>query len=96
DVSKEVIVIDTPKFMTPNSDGDFDTWHIVGIEQLPGTVVYIYDRHGKLLKTLLSTSVGWDGTYRGENMPSDDYWFVAKVKKDGVDFDVKGHFALKR
>jgi gliding motility-associated-like protein len=96
DVSKEVVVIDIPKFMTPNNDGQFDTWHIVGIEQLPGTVVYIYDRHGKLIKTLPSSSIGWDGTYRGSNMPSDDYWFVAKVKKDGVDFDVKGHFALKR
>lgn len=96
DVSKEVIVIDTPKFMTPNNDGYFDRWQIVGIEQLPGTVVYIYDRYGKLLKTLPSSSPGWDGTFRGENMPSDDYWFVAKVKKDGIDFDVKGHFALKR
>ncbi len=96
DVSKEVVVIDVPKFVTPNNDGYFDTWQIVGIEQLPGTVVYIYDRHGKLIKTLPSTSIGWDGTYRGANMPSDDYWFLAKVKKDGVDFDVKGHFALKR
>jgi gliding motility-associated-like protein len=96
DVSKEVVVIDVPKFVTPNNDGYFDTWHIVGIEQLPGTLVYIYDRHGKLIKTLPSSSKGWDGTYRGKNMPSDDYWFVAKVKKDGVDFDVKGHFALKR
>lgn len=96
DVSKEVVVIDVPKFVTPNNDGYFDTWHIVGIEQLPGTIVYIYDRHGKLIKTLPSSSPGWDGTYRGQNMPSDDYWFVAKVKKEGVDFDVKGHFALKR
>ncbi|MFH6768309.1 choice-of-anchor L domain-containing protein [Gaetbulibacter aquiaggeris] len=96
DVSKEVVVIDVPKFVTPNNDGYFDTWHIVGIEQLPGTIVYIYDRHGKLIKTLPSSSPGWDGTYRGQNMPSDDYWFLAKVKKDGVDFDVKGHFALKR
>ena len=96
DVSKEVVVIDVPKFVTPNNDGYFDTWHIIGIEQLPGTIVYIYNRHGKLLKTLPSNSVGWDGTFRGENMPSDDYWFVAKVKKDGVDFDVNGHFALKR
>ncbi len=96
DVSKEVIVFDTPKFMTPNNDGNFDTWHVIGIEQLPGTVVYIYDRYGKLLKTLSSSSSGWDGTFNGHNMPSDDYWFVAKVKKDGVNFDVKGHFALKR
>ncbi|WP_339917578.1 choice-of-anchor L domain-containing protein [Yeosuana marina] len=96
DVSKEVIVFDTPKFMTPNNDGDFDTWHIIGIEQLPGTVVYIYDRYGKLLKTLTSSSPGWDGTFNGHNMPSDDYWFVAKVKKDGLSFDLRGHFALKR
>ncbi len=96
DVSKEVFVIDIPKFVTPNNDGYFDTWHIVGIEQLPGTIVYIYDRHGKLIKTLPSTSIGWDGTYRGKNMPSDDYWFVAKVKKEGAEFEVRGHFSLKR
>lgn len=96
DVVEEVVVIDVPKFMTPNSDGYFDTWHIVGIDQLPGTVVYIYNRHGKLLKTLPHTVLGWDGTFNGENMPSDDYWFVAKVVQDGDAFDVKGHFALKR
>ncbi|WP_345006565.1 choice-of-anchor L domain-containing protein [Snuella lapsa] len=96
DVSKEVIVIDAPKFVTPNNDGAFDYWHIVGIEELPGTVVYIYDRYGKLLKTLPHTSIGWDGTFNGQNMPADDYWFFAKVKKDGVAFDLRGHFALKR
>lgn len=96
DVSKEVVVIDIPKFFTPNNDGTFDTWHIVGIEQLPGTVVYIYNRYGKLLKTLPDSIKGWDGTFNGQNMPSDDYWFVAKVKQNGESFDVKGHFSLKR
>ncbi|WP_142783291.1 T9SS type B sorting domain-containing protein [Changchengzhania lutea] len=96
DIIEEVVVIDVPKFVTPNNDGAYDRWHIVGIEQLPGTVVYIYDRYGKLLKTLPSTSMGWDGTFNGYNMPADDYWFLAKVKKDGTDFDVRGHFSLKR
>jgi len=96
DVTTEVVVIDIPKFVTPNNDGHYDTWHIIGIDQIPGTIVYIYNRHGKLIKTLPHTSIGWDGTFRGENMPSDDYWFVAKVKQNGEDFDVKGHFALKR
>ncbi len=96
DVSKEVVVIDVPKFVTPNSDGDFDTWHIVGIEQLPGTVVYVYNRHGKLLKTLPHTSPGWDGTFNGHNMPSDDYWYVANVIYKGEELNLKGHFALKR
>ncbi|NMH86483.1 T9SS type B sorting domain-containing protein [Flavivirga algicola] len=96
DITEDVVVIDIPKFVTPNSDGYYDTWHIVGIELLPGTIVYIYNRHGKLLKTLAHTSVGWDGTYNGENMPSDDYWFSADVIQDGNAFNLKGHFALKR
>ncbi len=96
DVTTEVVVIDIPKFVTPNNDGTFDTWHIVGVQEIPGTVVYIYNRHGKLLKTLPHTSIGWDGTFNGHNMPSDDYWFVAKVIQNGETFDIKGHFALKR
>ncbi len=96
DVFTEVVVVDIPKFFTPNNDRFYDTWHIVGIDQIPGTVVYIYNRHGKLLKTLSHTSIGWDGTFNGANMPSDDYWFVAKVIQNGEAFDLKGHFALKR
>ena len=95
-VSREVLVIDTPKFMTPNNDGDFDTWHITGVETLPGTIIYIFDRYGKLLKTLTSTSPGWDGIYNGNLMPSDDYWFLAKVFKNGTSFELRGHFAIKR
>ncbi|AJR04628.1 T9SS type B sorting domain-containing protein [Siansivirga zeaxanthinifaciens] len=96
DVSKEVVVIDVPKFFTPNSDGYFDNWHIIGIEEIPGTLVYIFDRYGKLLKTLPDNSIGWNGTFNGQNMPADDYWFVAKVIQDGNAFEIKGHFALKR
>lgn len=95
-ITTTVFVIDIPKFVTPNNDGAFDTWHIVGANQLPGSIVYIYNRYGKLLKTLPYTSPGWDGTFNGQNMPADDYWFVAKVIQNGNAFDIKGHFALKR
>ncbi|MBD0824058.1 T9SS type B sorting domain-containing protein [Aestuariibaculum marinum] len=96
DVITEVFVFDIPKFFTPNNDGTFDTWHVIGINQLPGTLVYIYDRYGKLLKTLTHNSIGWDGTFNGHPMPSNDYWFVAKIIQNGTPFEVKGHFALKR
>ncbi len=96
EISKEVLVLDFPKFMTPNDDGYFDTWHIVGVATLPGTVIYIYDRYGKQITYLTSNSKGWDGTYNGMNMPSSDYWFVADVKGGGHNFQAKGHFALKR
>ncbi len=96
EINKDVVVIDAPKFMTPNGDGYFDTWHIVGVETLPGTVIYIFDRYGKQLAYLTATSQGWDGRYNGELMPSNDYWFVADVKRGNIEFQVKGHFALKR
>lgn len=96
EVTKEIVVIDTPKFMTPNDDGYFDTWHITGVETLPGTVIYIYDRYGKQLAYLTSSSKGWDGTHNGHKMPASDYWFVADIKKDNTTFQLKGHFTLKR
>ncbi|MBR9846826.1 MAG: T9SS type B sorting domain-containing protein, partial [Algicola sp.] len=94
-IIKEVVVIDAPKFMTPNDDGKFDTWHITGVETLPGTVIYIFDRYGKLLKTLTSNSPGWNGYYNGNLMPNSDYWFLAKVKDGSNTFEVKGHFSLR-
>ncbi|TBN06398.1 T9SS type B sorting domain-containing protein [Hyunsoonleella flava] len=95
-ISKEVVVIDTPKFLTPNNDGYFDTWHITGVEQLEGTIIHIYDQYGKLIKSLGHNSPGWDGTYNGQHMPSNDYWFAAHVYYKGDEFDIKGHFTLKR
>ena len=96
EVTKEVVVIDAPKFMTPNGDTYFDTWHITGVETLPGTIIYIFDRYGKVLTKLTSTSRGWDGTYNGALMPANDYWFLADVRKDDIAFQVKGHFTLRR
>ncbi|MFK7748625.1 MAG: T9SS type B sorting domain-containing protein, partial [Kordia sp.] len=96
EVSEEVVVIDYIKFVTPNNDGFNDTWHIIGIETLPKSVVYIFDRYGKLLTTLRANDPGWDGNYRGRRMPSSDYWFLAEIKDGPNSFDVKGHFTLKR
>lgn len=95
-ISKEIVVFDAPKFFTPNNDGYFDTWHISAVENLPGTTINIFDRYGKQLTYLTSSTPGWDGRYNGYPMPANDYWFVANVKKDGAEFQIRGHFALRR
>ena len=96
ETTKEVLVINAQKFFTPNNDNYFDTWNIIGIETLPGSIIYIFDRYGKLLINLNHNSGGWDGTYRGYEMPANDYWFLAKIKTPTEQFEYKGHFALKR
>jgi gliding motility-associated-like protein len=95
-ISKEIVVFDAPKFFTPNNDGYFDTWHISAVENLPGTNISIFDRYGKQLTYLTSSTAGWDGTYNGYHMPASDYWYVANVVKDGSEFQIRGHFALRR
>ena len=95
-LTKDVLVIDAPKHMSPNNDGAFDTWHITGVDTLPGTVITIFNRQGKLITQLNHDSLGWDGTYNGQKMPATDYWFVANVVQNGIQFQIKGHFALRR
>ena len=93
-----VLVIDYPLFFTPNGDGYHDTWNIAGIGTQPYAKIYIFDRYGKLLKQLSPTGEGWNGTYNGALMPTDDYWFKV-VYNEPINNERKtftAHFTLKR
>jgi gliding motility-associated-like protein len=94
-LTKEVMVIDYPKYFTPNGDGIHDTWNIIGLNQ-PDAKLYIFDRYGKLLKQLSPTGIGWDGTYIGAQLPSTDYWFTLDYSENGTQKQFKSHFSLKR
>ncbi|MCF6140874.1 T9SS type B sorting domain-containing protein [Flavobacterium sp. K77] len=94
-VRKIIAITGVPKYFTPNGDGYNDYWNVKGInsEFNPNTIIYIFDRYGKLIKQVIPTSQGWDGTFAGQPMPSDDYWYTVKLQ-DGR--EIKGHFTLKR
>ncbi|MCA1745046.1 MAG: T9SS type B sorting domain-containing protein [Bacteroidales bacterium] len=86
--------IKVPNFFTPNGDGFNDTWVIEGIEKLPESIIYIYDRYGKLLKKYGSNDPAWNGEYLNQPVPSDDYWYVIHLLP--VNKYIKGNFTLKR
>jgi len=89
--------IDFPHFFTPNGDGVNDTWNIQGLSGRQGVKIYIFDRHGKLLKQLIPSSPGWDGTYNGNPLPATDYWFeVQYLDIFGNTLVYRDHFSLKR
>lgn len=94
-VEEIVSVIGFPKFLTPNNDGYHDTWQVDGLaaQFQPNTMIFIYDRYGKLLKQLDPLGAGWDGSFNGKPLPSNDYWFAVTLQ-DGRIF--KSHFTLKR
>ena len=95
-IANEVVsVIGFPNFFTPNNDGYNDSWHVFGINtpSQSNSEIFIFDRYGKLLKQLTYNSLGWDGTYNGNLMPTSDYWFYIKLSDNRI---FKGHFTLKR
>ncbi len=91
-----VLIIDYPRFFTPNGDSFNDVWYVEGIDTFDKATFYIFDRYGKLLKSYGKNFSGWDGTYNNNPMPSSDYWFLLEVEDSRGSFEVKGHFSLKR
>ncbi|MAU14987.1 MAG: hypothetical protein CMH46_05545 [Muricauda sp.] len=84
-----------PKFFTPNNDGTNDYWDTSILAGENSTYIYVFDRYGKLLVQLdPNNNATWDGTYKGQPMPSSDYWF--KYVDQGTGKTLSGHFTLKR
>jgi gliding motility-associated-like protein len=93
--SEQISILGIPKYFTPNADGFHDTWNVLGVSSHfhPDTSTMIFDRYGKLIKQIGAAGTGWDGTFNGQPLPSDDYWYVVTFDNGQT---VKGHFALKR
>ena len=93
-VVNDLIFVGYPPYFTPNGDGYHDFWNVFGLDN--SARIFIFNRHGKLLKQLSPLSEGWNGTYNGNPLPSDDYWFVVDYFESGVAKTFRSHFTLKR
>lgn len=92
--TKEIFVLDYPKFFTPNGDGYNDVWKIEYLQKQNRLAqVHVFDRYGKLVFSGTGDNDGWDGTFNSNPLPSSDYWFTIILENKRV---IKGHFTLKR
>ena len=96
-IGDSVMTVDYPHFFTPNGDGYNDKWNVTDLKSNAlQTNVYIFDRYGKLLKQITVNGEGWDGTYNGAALISDDYWFKIRYTEKGIEKEFKANFSLKR
>ena len=93
-ITESVFLLIQPKFFTPNQDGTNDFWQIKSSFREPDLYVEIFNRYGKLLKVFNGSSIGWDGTFNGLDLPTNDYWFKINRPSNGRVYS--GHFTLKR
>ncbi|WP_299099909.1 T9SS type B sorting domain-containing protein [uncultured Winogradskyella sp.] len=90
----ELVSLVIPKFFTPNDDQHNNFWIVEDpfneIER-----VTIFNRYGKLIKTLYAQSLplGWNGNFKNNLMPTNDYWYKIELKNGK---ELNGHFTLKR
>lgn len=97
-IEETITIIGIPKFFTPNGDNVNDIWQIIGSNTQFNQIesLQIFDRYGKIMMQTSSGTFGWDGTYNGALMPSSDYWYIIKFRQDTSNYEIKGHFTLKR
>jgi gliding motility-associated-like protein len=51
---------------SPNGDGYNDYWNVKGNASFnTNSIIFIYDRYGKLITKINTNSDGWDGTFNG-------------------------------
>ena len=84
--------LEIPLVVTPNGDGNNDTWQIKGIDNKYD--VFIYNRFDKLLAHYKGNYTPWDGVYNGHLLPADDYWYVIIDNRNQEKYS--GHVTLKR
>ena len=82
-----------PEFPPYFYQGD-ENWQVENIENYPNSVLYIYDRFGKLLFKEKGNTDGWSGEYNGKRLPTTDYWYVLDIPE--IDKQYNGHFTLMR
>jgi gliding motility-associated-like protein len=91
------VLINYPKFFTPNGDGYHETWNILNLKTSnPNAPINIFDRFGKLIKQITPSTDGWNGLFNGQPLPATDYWFTVDYLEKGSQKVFKSHFSLKR
>jgi len=68
-----------PNAFSPNGDGINDQWEVEDKAQILYLKANIFDRYGKLVKTLFGNKIAWDGLYNGKPLPMATYYYVLNV-----------------
>ncbi|HET9486486.1 MAG TPA: gliding motility-associated C-terminal domain-containing protein [Chryseosolibacter sp.] len=100
-VSNRVVILKDPNLFhptafTPNGDNLNDQFTVFG-QYVTGFEMKIFNRWGELLFTTQDIQSGWDGTFRGNDMPEGTYTFIALITdRAGRTFKRSGSVLLLR
>ena len=87
----------SPNAFSPDGDGINDFFKVSG-QGMIDFVIQIYNRWGQMVYKSTDLSQGWDGTFKGKNLPTGSYVYKIKTSKYGVEQKLvkSGSIALVR
>lgn len=98
-VSAKATILSIPNFISPNNDGKNDNWTIRGLNNSMECSVKIFDRYGKIFVDSgiqIMDGFSWNGKYKGESVPSSDYWYIISIKNENlVETKYIGHISVR-
>lgn len=64
-----------PNAFSPNGDGVNDVFSLANLKFETLQIFQVYNRYGQLVFETMDKNKGWDGTFKGENVPADVYYY---------------------
>ena len=80
--------------LTPNGDGENDTWVVKNLDMYPNNTVKIFDRAGRLLFFKQNYQNEWDGTVDGKPLARDTYYYI--IHFNNAVANIKGFITILR
>jgi gliding motility-associated-like protein len=69
-----------PTAFSPNNDGLNDVWRIDALVATPEAKVLVYNRYGNIVFETTGNSNYWDGTFKGQALPTGAYPYLIDFK----------------
>lgn len=73
-----------PDGISPNGDGVNDFWYIRWLYRFPDNEVIIVNRWEDIVYQSKPYNNDWYGTYNGKTLPEGTYYFILKIKENGI------------
>jgi gliding motility-associated-like protein len=92
-------VLDIPNAFTPNNDDANDTWRIRSLtntNHFDKAIIKVYNKRGLLIHESKGIEKGWDGSFNGEILPVDTYYYTIDLKLSYTKKTYKGVVMILR
>ncbi|PKR81324.1 hypothetical protein CW751_04510 [Brumimicrobium salinarum] len=86
-----------PNVISPNGDGYNDVWKLPFIQLLyPEASVEVFNKWGQQVFESQGYTTQWDGTYKGEDVPDGNYYYIINLNTSNEEQVYKGALLVLR